>query len=64
MVAYIEVPELVVSPATQRYTALAERRFRYEGLQNGFVAELPLDDDSLVLDYPGVFMRVDRSCAG
>jgi uncharacterized protein len=57
--AYIEVPELIVSPAPQRYTALAQNRFRYEGLQTAFAAELSLDADGLVLDYPGVFMRVE-----
>jgi uncharacterized protein len=57
--AYIEVPELIVSPAPQRYTALAQKRFRYEGLQTAFAVELSLDADGLVLDYPGVFMRVE-----
>ena len=59
LAAYIEVPELVVLPAPQRYSALAENLFRYEGLQTAFAAELPLDADGLVLDYPGVFMRVN-----
>jgi hypothetical protein len=63
LAAYIEVPELVLSPAPQRYTGLAENLFRYEGLQTAFLAELPLDEDGLVLDYPGVFMRVNRPFA-
>lgn len=65
-VAYINVPEMTVEPARQRYTYL-ERGFdgalyRYESLDGHFVsftAELPVDADGLVLDYPGLFKRVN-----
>ena len=56
--AYIRVPELTVVPDPQRYTRLAPDRFRYESRDSDFVAELPLDADNLVLDYPGLFRRV------
>ena len=61
-VAYVAAPRMEVTPVRQRYTCLESRpdggRYRYEGLSTGFVAELPVDADGLVLDYPGVFRRV------
>ena len=61
-VVYVAVPEMEVTPVPQRYTCLELRadggRYRYEGLSTGFAAELPVDADGLVLDYPGVFRRV------
>jgi uncharacterized protein len=62
--AYITVPELTVAPAPQRYTRLAPDGYRYEGLGTGFAAEISVDQDGLVLDYPGVFLRVHRPDAG
>ena len=62
--AYITVPELELAPAAQRYTRLAADRYRYEGLGTGFAADIAIDADGLVLDYPGVFERVERPPAG
>ncbi len=56
--AYVHVPELTVAPDPQRYTRLADRRYRYESRDSDFVAELPLDAEDLVLDYPGLFHRI------
>ena len=48
-----------VTPARQRYTALAPGSlYRFEGLDTGFMADLPVDQDGLVLDYPGLFRRL------
>lgn len=61
---YITVPQLQVEVTRQRYTCLettsAEGRYLFESLENGgasFTAELPVDQDGLVLDYPGLFRR-------
>jgi hypothetical protein len=62
--AYITVPALELSPAPQRYTRLGSDRYRYEGLGTGFAAEIAIDADGLVRDYPGVFERVERPPAG
>jgi hypothetical protein len=62
--AYITVPELTLAPAPQRYTRLGPDRYRYEGLGTGFAADILIDADGLVLDYPGVFERVERPVAG
>ena len=56
---YITVPDLIASPADQRYTALdAGSRYRFESLGSDFMAELPVDQDGFVLDYPGLFKRL------
>jgi uncharacterized protein len=61
LVAYISVPDLELQIARQRYTCLKplpHGLYRYEGLSTGFVAELPTDDNGLVLDYPGGWRRI------
>ncbi|MGO4572919.1 putative glycolipid-binding domain-containing protein [Microvirga sp. 2TAF3] len=56
---YIEVPSLKVSPREQRYTAVEPRKlYRFESLESAFTADLPVDEDGFVLDYPGLFKRL------
>jgi hypothetical protein len=61
-VAYIAVPELRVEPVAQRYTCLEHTPdaglYSYEGLFRGFTANLPVDADGIVFDYPETFRRV------
>ena len=63
-VAYVPLPAQVSGDflpirAAQRYTCLSKgRRYRYEGLFRGFTAELEVDDDCLILDYPDTFGRI------
>ena len=61
-VAYVAVPALTVTVDPQRYRCLDARadggRYRYESLDSVFAADLPVDADGLVLDYPGLFRRV------
>ena len=61
-VVYIALPDLHCRPLRQRYTCLAARPdggiYRYETLESGFTADLPVDADGLVLDYPGLFRRI------
>jgi hypothetical protein len=57
---YIDVPGLTASPARQRYTALDDgATVLFEAIDSGFRAELPLDEDGIVRDYPGLFRRLD-----
>lgn len=58
-VAYVAVPALTVAPAAQRYTRLAEHRYRYEGLFRNFTGELLVDAEGLVRVYEGTFTRVE-----
>ena len=60
-VTYIRVPELLVGPERQLYGCLEEQAdgglYRFEALPSGFTAELPVDAEGLVIDYPGLFRR-------
>ncbi len=60
-VTYIRIPESLVGPERQRYGCLEAQAdgglYRFEALPSGFTAELPVDADGLVIDYPGLFRR-------
>lgn len=61
-VAYVAIPSLDVTPVDQAYTCLEQGdRYRYEGLSRNFQAELEVDEDRLVLDYPGLFRRCHQN---
>jgi hypothetical protein len=61
-VVYVEVPGLEVSVARQRYHCLSWApdggRYRFEDPASGFTAEITVDADGLVIEYPGVARRV------
>jgi hypothetical protein len=42
----------------QIYTCLAPNLFRFETADGSFTAELPVDEDGLVMDYPCLFQRL------
>jgi len=57
--AWIFAPDLTVHPQPQAYTRIADRLYLFENLDgSGFRAELPVDEDRIVLDYPDLFRRV------
>jgi uncharacterized protein len=60
-VAWVALPELTVQVARQEYTRLDRgydgARWRFRALDSQFTAELAVDRDSLVLDYPGLARR-------
>ncbi|HEX5886560.1 MAG TPA: putative glycolipid-binding domain-containing protein [Pyrinomonadaceae bacterium] len=61
-VAWVSAPELTVHPQAQAYTRLADRLYLFENLDgSGFRAELPTDEDGIVLDYPELFRRVKET---
>ena len=61
-VVYIAAPDFTVRPFRQRYTRLddadGQRRYRYESMESGFTAELPVDADGFVIAYPAIWRRV------
>jgi hypothetical protein len=61
-VAYFKRTELQAWPDPQRYTCLEKSDegglYRYLSLDGGFTADLPVDGDGLVVDYPGLFKRI------
>jgi hypothetical protein len=65
VMAWVSVPDLAVVAYPQRYEHVrrhanggATVRFVDRGPARGFVAELELDEDGLVVDYPGLARRV------
>ena len=54
-VAWVLPPSLVVEPAVQTYTVLGPNRVRYQA--GSFTADLDLDADGYVVDYPGLAAR-------
>jgi len=57
--AWVDGPALTVKPQAQAYTRVRDRLYLFESLDgSGFKAELPVDDDGIVLDYPELFRRV------
>lgn len=57
--AWICAPDLTIRAQSQAYTRLDDRLYRFENLDgSGFEADLTVDADGLVTDYPGYFARV------
>ena len=60
-VAYFDGTELQPWPEPQRYTCLEEddgsALYRFLSLDGGFTVDLTVDQDGLVVDYPGLFER-------
>jgi hypothetical protein len=57
--AWIFAPDLAVHPQPQAYTRLDDRLYLFENLDGtGFRAELPVDEEGIVVDYPDLFRRV------
>ena len=61
VVAYIKIPDLTLQPFKQRYTCLNVQAqsgtYRYDSVVSGFTADLTVDNEGLVIDYPGIFQR-------
>ena len=55
--AWIPLDTLEPVADEQIYTKRDGRHFRYQAADGSFEAELTLDDDGLVVDYPGLFVR-------
>jgi hypothetical protein len=56
--AYIPADTLEPFADEQIYTRLDERLYRFEEADGSFSAEITVDDDGMVVDYPGLFERV------
>jgi hypothetical protein len=61
LTAYVSVPEFTVSADPQRYTRISELVYRYESLDSDFTREITVDDLGFVVEYPGLFTRIDAS---
>lgn len=55
--AWVRFPDLAVMTLPQRYTRLAERRYRYESRGGSFTADLEVDELGLVVRYGDFWER-------
>ena len=61
-VAYISTPDLQVTRVEQAYACIGlNREYRYEGIFRNFTADMQVDADGLVIDYPTLFTRLPRA---
>lgn len=58
MVVYLKLPDLEICADPQRYTRLTFDRYKFESVDTDFVAEIEVDQDGLVTNYPGLFLRI------
>ncbi|SEJ40123.1 hypothetical protein SAMN05216327_109268 [Dyadobacter sp. SG02] len=59
-VIYLDLLEDRLSAVSQLYTRLSETVFHYENVPNDFEADIIVDEDGLVADYPELFVRTAR----
>ena len=61
-VLHVTVPAMTLKTMDQRYTCLERHDtggvYRYESTGSGFSADLTVDRDGIVIDYPGGWRRV------
>jgi hypothetical protein len=61
LMAFVPFDTLDPFVDSQRYRCLdADRRFRFEAVDASFTADITVDDDGLVTDYPGLFKRLPK----
>ena len=53
--AWLKFPGFTLEPLKQRYTRLGKQLYRYESGNGQFVAELQIDREGFVIDYPGIW---------
>ena len=65
LVVYIVIPDMKLMTDKQRYTCLEVTSngglYLYESMDSDFKAELPVDSDGLLFDYPDLFKSIWRS---
>jgi len=59
--AWVHFPELTVQLLEQKYTRLAEDKYRYESGGGSFRRDLKVDDKGFVLEYPDLWYAESRS---
>ena len=59
LAAYVDLPGLAVTADPQRYACIEPGRlYRFESSGGSFVRDIRVDDNGLVVDYPGLFKRL------
>lgn len=57
-VVYVQAGSLEVGRRRQRYTRLDRERWRFESLEDPFRADILVDEEGLVVEYPGIATRL------
>ena len=67
-VVYLAIPELSFRPVRQRYTCVSRTaaggRYRYDALDGQTTFDLVVDEQGLVVDYPGLWQREEQPILG
>jgi hypothetical protein len=56
-VIYIDLLNNKITPVTQQYVRLSTTKYHYENVPNDFEADIEVDQDGYVIDYPQLFVR-------
>ena len=56
-VIYIDLLNSSVRPLKQKYKRISDTVYHYENIPNDFEADITVDDNGFVIDYPGLFFR-------
>jgi hypothetical protein len=60
-VIYFDLFEGAIKALSQKYRRLSENTYHYENIPNDFEADIEVDTNGLVLNYPGLFYRAQKS---
>lgn len=60
-VLYVDVPSCQVRKERQRYTRLADGRYRFRNADGSFTADIQTDEDGFVKFYPGLFRNISNN---
>lgn len=56
-VIYFDPFEQTIRPVQQKYLRLSDTKYHYENIPNDFEADIVVDENGLVVDYPLLFTR-------
>ena len=59
-IIYIDLLEDSIRRVKQKYRRISSDVYQYENIPNDFEAEIKVDDDGFVIDYPQLFTRTFR----
>lgn len=59
-VIYIDVLNNIIKPVPQLYTRISMDQYRYENLTSDFKADILVDKNGLVVNYPGLFEKTEE----
>lgn len=57
-VIYIDILNNHIKPAKQQYTQTSPTGYLYENIETDFKANILVDEDGLVIHYPGLFKKI------